>query len=210
MLAQRQGQLSEAIDTLVEGLRFDSKDPQLHCGVGSVLLARADQSSTNELQRGQDLALALKHLSQAVELLPSFGKAHGRFARALALNGKVDQAVTHYDHALRLEFQPASMLRELAWIMATDAEAGNRNAERAVRLARSACRGSEPIPTIFLDTLAAAHAEAGQFTLAIKFLQRAIDQARASDDQKMLAQLETREHLYLSRQPYRQPRRTKP
>lgn len=91
-------------------------------------------------------------------------------------------------------------------MLATDPDEKHRDGERAISLARRACHGPEPANALFLDTLAAAYAEAGQFTLAVQFSQRAIEQAQIANAHERLAALEGRKQLYLSHQPYRDRR----
>jgi tetratricopeptide (TPR) repeat protein len=206
LLCENQENFDEALTHLRDGLRFDPKEPQLHYRMGVLLLARSERSVPDSLHKRNELKLAQEHFSRSIELSPSLGKAHFGLARALQRNGEVGQAIIHYEEALRLGPRSVALLRELAWLLATDADEKHRDGERAISLARRACHGPEPVNALFLDTLAAAYAEAGQFTLAVQFSQRAIEQAQTANGHERLTALEGRRQLYLSHQPYRDRR----
>jgi TPR repeat protein len=91
----------------------------------------------------------------------------------------------------------------LAWLLATSPEPGLRDGERAVTLA-------EPVAITFdswgyLDTLAAAWAERGDFTEAVRTQQRAIKLAEPEADPATLAALRERLKRFEAKQPYREP-----
>ena len=86
-------------------------------------------------------------------------------------------------------------LNNLAWILAASAEATIRSGTEAVPLAKRACDltlGREPL---YLGTLAAAYAEAGQFGDSVSTAEQAIavaenigqrDLAKANRDHRLL------------------------
>ena len=93
----------------------------------------------------------------------------------------------------------APVLHELARLHATCPDARFRNGPQAVKEAsRAIDRGGGTNP-VALDTLAAAHAEAGDFTQAIAVQEVAV--ARTSGPQA--ASLKARLALYRDHQPYR-------
>jgi len=99
-------------------------------------------------------------------------------------------------------FVPA--LNTLAWILATHPNATIRNGREAVQLAERAVRGLGQPNRAFLDTLAAAYAEAGRFSDAVNAAQQAIEAARQQNDPVGVQQCEERLKLYQQRQPLRQ------
>jgi tetratricopeptide (TPR) repeat protein len=56
----------------------------------------------NALAERGELKEAIDQFNQAVGLAPELAEAHESLARALALQGKRDEAVQHYQHALRI------------------------------------------------------------------------------------------------------------
>jgi tetratricopeptide (TPR) repeat protein len=71
-------------------------------------------------------------------------------------------------------------LNNLAWVLATDREAMNRNGAEAVRLAERACTLTDRQIPVLVGTLAAAYAEAGRFKEAIETAQQARALAQAA------------------------------
>ena len=88
-----------------------------------------------------------------------------------------------------------------AWILATCSDAKYRNGASAVESAKVACELSDWKQPSFLDTLAAAFAEAGDFESATKWQSKAIDLATDAAEKQ---ELQTRLKLYRDRKPYRQ------
>jgi arylsulfatase A-like enzyme/Flp pilus assembly protein TadD len=93
-----------------------------------------------------------------------------------------------------------------AWVLATLPEDALRDGARAVRIMEESIRRlPEPSPA-FTDTLAAAHAEAGDFEAAIRFGTQVIEEARAANDPpEVVAQLEQHLESYRAGRPIRDP-----
>lgn len=98
-----------------------------------------------------------------------------------------------------LKNQFAYLSNSLAWRLATDATASNRNGVSAVIYATDANRVSNYRSWSYLDTLAAAYAEAGQFESAVAWQEKAAELAPA----EYQAELSDRRELYLKKQAYR-------
>jgi len=91
----------------------------------------------------------------------------------------------------------------LAWLLATSPSADLRNGARAVTLA-------QPLAVLYdswgyLDTLAAAQAEAGNFAAASRTERKAVDLAQAQVSPTTLRELEQRLTLFQRDEPYREP-----
>jgi Flp pilus assembly protein TadD len=95
-------------------------------------------------------------------------------------------AIQHFQAALALNPGCIEALNNLAWIRAANASADFRNGPEAVELARRACVATQSNEPVVLGTLAAAYAEAGDFTNAIATATQARELA-ASKNQKTAA-----------------------
>jgi hypothetical protein len=88
-----------------------------------------------------------------------------------------------------------------AWLWATCPDARYRDGKRAVESATRACELSEWKDAVFIDSLAAANAEAGDFEAAVKWQSKANELYPAAEDKK---QEEERLKLYREKKPYRE------
>ena len=68
-------------------------------------------------------------------------------------------------------------LNGYAWFLATCPDEKYRDGKEAVKLAKKACEFSKGKDWYHLDTLAAAHAESGNFKDAVDYAQKALDVA---------------------------------
>jgi tetratricopeptide (TPR) repeat protein len=90
--------------------------------------------------------------------------------RAVYWEGREDyhRALTAYEEAVRDEPENATPLNNLAWLLSTCPDATLRDGRRAVELATRVCKLAERENSSFLDTLAAAFAETGDFKAAVE------------------------------------------
>jgi tetratricopeptide (TPR) repeat protein len=87
-----------------------------------------------------------------------------------------------------------------SWLLATCPDGEIRNGTLAVEHGRRACELSDWAFPEYIDTLAAACAEAGDFEEAVRWQQKAIDEAALQYQQQFAGRLA----LYQSDQPYRE------
>jgi Flp pilus assembly protein TadD len=127
------------------------------------------------LTRLGDMPAAMAYLNEAIRIAPKRASVYGELAVALTYEGRIEDAIRYYRQALALNPHLVEALNNLAWILATHPESRYRDGTEAVQLARQACEVSAYNRPVCIGTLAAAHAEAGQFDEAI----RAAEQARA-------------------------------
>jgi Flp pilus assembly protein TadD len=185
-----EGKTTEAIHHLQAVLRVSPKEAEAHNNLG-IMLAREGQ-----------LQEAVDQFTTAIALKPGYLKAHLNLAMALCKQGKTAEAIARYRVALRLEPQSPEPLDKLAWLMATTEDARFRDGTGAVQLAERAAELSRhPVPG-YLDTLAAAYAEAGRFKEAVAAGQKALQLAASVGVKELHSQIENRLQLYLDGKPY--------
>ena len=81
-----------------------------------------------------------------------------------------------------------------------------RDGARAVRLAMKLCPALTDCRPTYLDTLAAALAEAGRFDEAVEVARQALELARTASDERLAQSLTSRLQLYEAGQPYHETR----
>jgi hypothetical protein len=101
-------------------------------------------------------------------------------------------------------FAPPEILNNLAWRLATSPDSKVRDGTQAVQLAERACEQTHYQKTIFIGTLAAAYAEAGQFDNAMATAQKAIALAQENGEKDLLQKNQELLALYQKHQPYRE------
>ncbi len=95
-----------------------------------------------------------------------------------------------------------AIANDLAWRLATSKDAELRDGSRAVQLAERASSLAEHEDPYFLDTLAAAYAETGQFEKAVAHAERALEMAAAAGNEAIEKNIRARRDLYKKGQPY--------
>ena len=147
--------------------------------------------------------LAVQDFNSALKISPGFFLAAIRRGEANARLGRYELSLADYDKVLSLHPMIGSRGRAKtarAWLRATCPNAAFRNGQQAVVDAKAACNLCSWGDWDYIDTLAAAYAETGDFDSAIKFEQKAISKAKKDDDTKGAQQ---RLALYQQHKPYR-------
>jgi tetratricopeptide (TPR) repeat protein len=128
------------------------------------------------------------------------------FVEAAVLRAKADIQLGRYAASLRdlndsIRLQPSRLetyslaLNRRAWLRATCPDASIRNGRAAVDDAKKACNIRKWKEANFIDTLAAASAEAGDFDSAVRYEEQAM---KAPDANEMSRSLE--EHMAMFKQ----------
>ena len=105
----------------------------------------------------------MKHYQAALRIRPDDANAHYHLGVALVSGGRTGEAIEHFQAALKINPDYSPALNNLAWLRATSPEASIRNGKEAIELAQRAVRLSDGRTPDFLETLAAAYAEAERF-----------------------------------------------
>jgi tetratricopeptide (TPR) repeat protein len=187
-----EGQYDKAIHEFTEAIRLDPKNADAYHQRG---LAYDQQKEYDKAISDFTEALRLEHEDAE--------KGTHLDARAAVHEHQkhYDKAIDDYQQALKLDANDDGALNGLAWILATCPKDDVRDGKRAVELATKACKLRGWHDADALDTLAAAYAEAGEFTEAVKWQKKALEFEFAEEKDKTGA--EARLKLYQAGKPYR-------
>jgi tetratricopeptide (TPR) repeat protein len=123
-------------------------------------------------------------------------------AKAYEIIGQPELALHDFRQAARLMPNNASIENRLAWFLATRLEDRFRNGREAVFAAKNACELSHWKNSEYIDTLAAAYAETGDFEQAIKYEKQALNDSSLGPRQR--GEREKRLALFEQRKPFRE------
>jgi len=177
----------EAIDHLQEAVRLRPDYADAYFNLGTVFF---QQSLIDQ---------AIAQWQKALAIRPRDAEAHRSVASALRKQGNVKEAIAEYEQALNITPEDSVALNNLAWILATSSYASMRDGTRAVTLAVKAVQASDGTDPNFLRTLAAAHAEAGQFVEAVATAETAKALASTQGKPELASRLEDEIALYQAR-----------
>ena len=212
-----EGKLDQALPHFIEAVLLEPDSAEAQANLASVFASQGD------------LPQSVRHYLAAVRFLPEtpllrirlgdvftrqgrkkeaaehYALAHGFLTADFSKQGKKAEAITEWREALKFKPDSAGMLNNLAWLLATSTDPKCRNGNEAVQLAENARAFAGSKSPSFLDTLAAAYAEAGRFDEAQKTAQNAIESAEQAGEREMAVKLRGRLKFYQARQPYREP-----
>jgi len=144
---------------------------------------------------------ALHDFDEAVRLAPQAAMPFNY--RAGAHYARRDYAAAARDHleALKRDPRSAATFNQLGWVWATCPDPDVRSGPRAKECATRACELTEWAEAGYLDTLAAASAECGEFDEAVRWQEKAL--GLVAGDAAKEADYETRLELYRRGKPAR-------
>lgn len=145
---------------------------------------------------------ALADFNDAVRRAPGSVTPYNYRAGAHYAQGKYGLAIRDHMEALKRDPRSAPTFNQLAWVWSTCPDPDVRNGERARECATRACELSEWAEPGFVDTLAAACAECGEFDDAIKWQEKALDMLDGPDAERR-ADYRSRLDLYKAGKPAR-------
>jgi tetratricopeptide (TPR) repeat protein len=175
----QQGKTEEAARIFLAALKTRRDDADLLANLG---VARMRQGRTDE---------AIGYYRRVLQLTPDDGMIHANLGSVLEAQGKLSEAAAEYRTALRLDYNSPQVANNLAWLLVTHEAPTARGAAQAVELASRACQATQQKNPAFLETLAAAYAEAGRFQEAISTSKNAIRLARDAGHESLAGELET-------------------
>jgi len=182
------GQLDESLADSDAAIRIDPKFAE----------AFNNRGVTRRLKG--EYAAAIDDYSHAIEIFPDYAAAFANRGYARKQLREYAAAIEDYEQALRLEPDAHGACNDLAWLLATCGDAQFRDPQRAVQLATHACELTHDQSADLLDTLAAAHAAAGDFNAAVSRGEQALARAGATPPPALTERLA----LYRARQAYQE------
>ncbi len=187
----RQGKIDLAIENYSQAISLDAEDAGFYAGRGKAYRLRGN------------FELSESDLNRALLLDDRLTKAHLQRGKMWLARGEYDNAAADFRAAVRNDPRSAEAFRCVAWMMATCKDEKFRDPKRSLQFAKKAIelKGTEDFRLV--DTMAAAHANAGQFNYAATEQQRAIELAAGKATGQELHELKQRLHQYSQQAPYR-------
>ena len=191
--AYRRGELGpgQAIARYQEILDKNPEDWPSYLGLAKALSA---------LKRFQDAHTVYQHLLNAK---PAFIEARLSLAAMLTGQGDIGAAREQYREVVKRQPDSPQALDRVAWVLATSDITEMRDGTEAVRLATRACELTDRQSPFTLSTLAAAHAEIGDFTNALLHIAQAVKLAAESDNKALQEELRQAMASYQQQRPLR-------
>jgi tetratricopeptide (TPR) repeat protein len=216
------GKLDDAIFDANEAIHLAFGDPANWNQLGNLHLAKKDydravQNLTRAIKlnpysaaffsnRGyawigkKQYGKAIADLDEAIFLEPKLAYAHNNRGLARFLNKDHEEALKDFAEAEKLDPDNAALYKNLAWMMATCADAKYRDGKKAVTLASKAIDLADNPDGDFYLAEAAAYAEAANFAQAVRLLERMRTDPRWAKDSGVRQQLELHRQKKAARQ----------
>ena len=185
------GQPDQALPHFEKAVEINPAFAEAHADLGRLLVVEGHYDQ------------ALPHLRKALALRPDMVEANYYLGATLYYSqGRAQEALTHWREVLRVDPDYVLALNDAAHALAASPDPSDRNGAEAVKYAERAVQLSGGRNPAYLDTLAAAYAEAGRFPDAVSTAQKALDLAEHQNREPLVDGLNTRIKLYESQQPY--------
>ena len=148
-------------------------------------------------------AEALEPLRNAIECDPINASTYQTLGATLSSLGRPREAIAALRRGILAVPRDSVLPRELAWLLATSADAELRDGEEALRLAKMSIEHRRE-DILNLMVLAAALAETGNFPRAAETARRALSLATTAKQTQQQQLIRAQLRLYESGRPYRQ------
>jgi len=219
------GDFKEAVEDYTQAVELLPNDPQplaqrgyAYAGLQQLDKAMADFNAALKLndkdipsllgraeihRSKKEWSDALNDYTVILTVLPGDFRALLGQASALYGSGDLEKALGVYGDLMQKFPSEAQPFNDCAWLLATGTKDSVRNGQRAVELANQACQLTNYQNAGYLDTLAAAYAEKGEFENARKWQEAAV-KAAGEETPDVQADIKSRVDLYKQNKPYRE------
>lgn len=167
-----------------------------------------EQDAGQRVRRGQayealgEFSEAEADYSRAIEINPSYWGNWFARARLYSLQNQPDKARADLAESIKQSSSgTVDDQNDLAWALATSTNSTLRDGPAAINLAQKAVAATGRVNASFVDTLAAAYAETGDFEKAVSTEKESI---ALFTDKKAIDDFTTRLKLYETNTPYRE------
>lgn len=186
----REGEIDAAIDDFTVAIGLDPKNAKTYAARASAYI------------RNWELDKAVGDCNEALRLNPKNYKVLDDRGFAHMEMGQFNPAIEDFRQVLRLNPSDGTACRYLAWLRATAPVSSLRDGKEAVQLAQKGCELTGWKEWVQIATLAAAYAEAGDFTQAVKFQKQVLATSKLSNSERV--EMERMLSGFQRQQPYRQ------
>lgn len=195
----RRGEVNYATGRYQESLHDYEQALRLKPGEAAALVGRGHAK-----YRLGRIAAAVKDYSAAIELRPRDAVLYTQRGNAYADTGRYTEAAADFRRAMKLDPGCGRAYQSAAWLMSNCPDPRYRDAELAIHLAKQAIDLDGKSNHRYLETLAAALANAGYFEEAREVQERALQRA----PEKALSGGRRKRDLFAAGRPFRQAAKT--
>jgi superkiller protein 3 len=184
-------QVDKAISCFNKALERKPNFPSAHSSLGVALFASGKVDE------------AIRQYQRALDINPDYAEAENNWALALASTGRTKEAIDHYRRAVAINPNYFGALCRLGMLLASCRDGSLRDGVQAVQLAERAVAMTKRQSPDALDALAAAYAETGRFSDAVKTAEEAYFLAAQQNMPELAESIRTRLSLYRAGAPFR-------
>jgi len=188
----RTHRIDDGVQLFMEGIQRLPKLAELY---NNLAVFRVEQGKTRE---------AVEAFQKAIELKPGYAEPYKNMGLLYLKNGEHRLAVPLIQRSIDLGYPDANLKNNLAWVYATSSDPQIRDGGKALALARGICEETGYKNPAFLDSLAAAYAETGDYARAEEYQRMSIE-LLAHPEEGFLARL----NAYRSKRPWRETNKIK-
>ncbi len=181
------GELDKAVADLDESLRLEPRSSAAHTTRGWAW------------KRKGDMDRAMSDFDRAIALDPRNALAWRVRGATWASRKEYPKARADYTESIRIDPENPDSLLHRALLLAACTEAQDRDGKQSVADATRACEISAWKNPLYLNGLAAAYAEAGDFTAAVEWQKKAMERVPKGRKKAIQARVEQ----YEQHQPFR-------
>jgi tetratricopeptide (TPR) repeat protein len=210
----KRGSLAEAIVHYRKALEWNPIRADVYVNLGNVFARQGQLAEATAARNNLGNVLwfagrydeAITEYAESLRNEPENAAVRVNLANALYQEGRLAEAVAQWREVIGLRPRDVAVLNMAAWTLATATNASVRDGQHAVEMAEQAASISNARDPAVLDTLAAAYAEIGRFSDAVKTAQRALALANGQRNPALAEKIAARVKLYQASKNYRDAR----